>query len=224
MDEKTKRDANLPNSSLESSQTNNDHVFFWVRFDHVSFKLYNVFLITNFWGKFRNFSFWATSHFAVMEIQRTPEGPEFRMPESRQHREEGGKIKWLGRSQILSEVNSVFCQMIWNFRNLGVFFFTFCFLFSNCLFFCWGDVNNFGGDVYLNCLRDWFTSHYTDPGSLTVTCYMTAFSMENVRWWIIINLPTFLSYFCTKKTVSSRKVRHTPNTKPFYERNPFIAG
>ena len=43
-----------------------------------------------------------------------------------------------------------------NFRNL-VFF---CFFF-HVLFFvlecsgvvCWGDVNNFGGDVYLNCLK-----------------------------------------------------------------------
>lgn len=43
-----------------------------------------------------------------------------------------------------------------NFRNLGVFLFFFhaFFLFSNVLvFFGWGDVNNFGGDVYLNCLK-----------------------------------------------------------------------
>lgn len=156
---------------------------------------------------------------SVIEIQRTPEGPEFRMPESRQHREEGGKIKWLGRSQIFGwgEGLGVFWPKFFgNFRNLGVFFV----FFSRCFFFvlecsgvvCWGDVNNFGRDVYFNCLRDWFTSHDTGPGSLTVTCYMTAFSMENVRWWIIINLPTFLSYFLVPRRQFHQERYDTPLT------------
>lgn len=83
----------------ESSQfiigiLSNEHwsCLFWVRFDHISFKLYNMISYPIFGGNFRNFSFWATSHPSQSwKIQRTPEGPEFRMPESRQHREDGGE-------------------------------------------------------------------------------------------------------------------------------------
>lgn len=76
-----------------------------------------------------------------------------------------------------SWVRWIRCLAKW-FETFGTlvffcFFHVLFFVLELSVFFCWGDVNNFLGDVYLNCLRDWFTSHYTGPGSLTVTCYMT---------------------------------------------------
>lgn len=144
----------------------------------------------------------------------TSEGSEFRMPETRQHREDqksgdrffGDKSGWWGEG--------VWPNLLKIFGTLVVFFST-CFFGSRIFWdFSWGDANNFGGDVYLNVLRDWFTSHSTGPGSLTVTCYTTTFSMldEGLSSTCLPSYNLFLYSFIKKGTTH-------PYHQAFYERN-----